>query len=487
MGHSAYRRPMHEPPQPAPALSSRVAGWVAWAALAAGFVWLGTGVFNRMTGPGTPDRQFRDFYEFYSASAAMLRGQDIYSAGELGYIYPPLLAFLMLPLALLPLTAAGLVWLGLKLAALALALRWCAAECVRCLAIAPDRSLLPVAAAVGAAVLVDKLRPEMNMQQTNLLMLLSWVLGLRWLDRRPLLAGIALGFGANIKYLTLLSVPYLLARGRFRAACATLVSSAAWALLPAAWLGWNQNLRYLAGAFTGLAQMSTPGETASGIARVQKLETLGVSLPRCMTVLTGQSPTSPAVLCLLAATGALFFGALWLVYHLHGQAMFISPWANPEPSRRPGAVALLEWVGLIAFALAFGPQTNSPHLSQLLLMTVLGATLLLAPPGASDSLDPNVARSRAWVLGAMGILFLGITLPPSSDSARAAVGTWHRLAGPSWCLLTSTVLLARGLFVWCEARATRPHWHARSHPANAHAGSPADARPHTTDMPATHR
>ena len=52
-----------------------------------------------------------DFVHFFEAARAMVRGQDIYSSGRGGYIYPPLLAFLYTPLAGLPQNAAAVVLL----------------------------------------------------------------------------------------------------------------------------------------------------------------------------------------------------------------------------------------------------------------------------------------------------------------------------------------------------------------------------------------
>jgi hypothetical protein len=42
--------------------------------------------------------RYKDFWEFFLAAQEMHRGGDIYAAGKDGYIYPPLLAFLLMPL-----------------------------------------------------------------------------------------------------------------------------------------------------------------------------------------------------------------------------------------------------------------------------------------------------------------------------------------------------------------------------------------------------
>src|SRR5207249_3032779 len=56
----------------------------------------------------------KDFREFFLAADAMRHGRDIYSVGVDGYLYPPLLAFLLVPLVPLGLIAATWIWLALN-------------------------------------------------------------------------------------------------------------------------------------------------------------------------------------------------------------------------------------------------------------------------------------------------------------------------------------------------------------------------------------
>ncbi|GEM_PF-582871 len=455
---------MPEPTSVAVDQRERVKGLLGLVVLVGLFGWLATGVVHRMNLAVPVDRQFRDFYEFYCGSQAMLRGEDIYVAGKIGYIYPPLLAFLMMPLAGLPIASAGLVWLGLKLGLLGAILYLGAHECVHRLGIKPGGWMIACIGALGALLLADKLRAEMNMQQSNLLMLLSWLVGIRYLDRRPWLAGLALGFGANIKYVTLLSVPYMLVRGRFKAAGATLVGTLGWAMLPAMWLGWDRNIAYLEGAVLGLGRMGThstelvgqAGQVGqvghlAGVANVLKLQSVGLSLPRCFSILTGGGLYSPSVLGMLAIAGVMFVGLIWWAYRLHGQNLFGGRWGKHEAQPKRRALVLIEWVGLIVIALAFGPQTNGPHTSQMLLMTLLGATLLLAPAGRLRELPRDYRIARRWVMASMAVLVLGFTLPPGSASTRHLVQGWHDVAGPSWCMLIAAVLMTMGMLHWVAA------------------------------------
>ncbi|MFO0491065.1 MAG: glycosyltransferase 87 family protein, partial [bacterium] len=135
--------------------------------------WLATGSVNRMTRAGEPlDRQFRDFYEFYSGAEALVRGTDLYKAGELGYIYPPLLAVLMTPLVSLGIQVAGVVWLCNRLALLVLILVLGADEMIRRFNLRRDAMTFAAFVLGVMLLLADKLRAEMNMGQSNLLMVL---------------------------------------------------------------------------------------------------------------------------------------------------------------------------------------------------------------------------------------------------------------------------------------------------------------------------
>ena len=52
-----------------------------------------------------------DFHVYYQIAQVLRRGSDIYSAGiSPPYVYPPLLAALVIPLASLPVDAATIIW-----------------------------------------------------------------------------------------------------------------------------------------------------------------------------------------------------------------------------------------------------------------------------------------------------------------------------------------------------------------------------------------
>lgn len=413
----------------------RVVYYVLFSCLLLGLItWMTLGTLERMNSLTEPEpRRYRDFYEFYSGAEALLHRQDIYAAGSLGYIYPPLTAFLMVPLAMMPIYTAAVVWLIIRFVLLALALYLCVDEVVRRLKIRRDPVAMLGIAAIGFLLHVDKMRADMINQQTNVLMLLAWVLGLRWLDKRPWLAGLALGFAANIKYVTLLAVPYLLIRGRFKAAGATVLSAIAWAILPAVYLGWDLNAKYLRGAFAGLLHTVNNTPEQAGVARIHQI---GLSIPRWAMGMTSDDGNMRASSYLLVlAVACVFMGAIWLLYRNSRVPLFAGRFGAIEcqPQRQP--IVLMEWIGLIVVALAFSPQTNPSHLSQLLLATTCAAAMML----------DRVHGVKRWpVPVGMAIMIAGFVLPPGGGRYVEAVKDWHAMAGPAWCLLAGSLLLLHG-------------------------------------------
>ena len=391
------------------------------------FSWLVYGVPRRMMGVmgDSPHDRYRDFFEFYSGAEAMLNGVNIYDVGQLGYIYPPLLAFLMMPLAGLSIAQAAWVWLAIK-TMLLIACCWLGAEEIQ-QRLSQPRDLISISLVllIGMLIDIDKLRTEMNMQQSNLLLLLCFILALRWLDRRPILSGLALGFGANIKYLTLITLPYLLLRKRFRAAAAMVAGTVFWALLPSVIIGWKRNMDLLHRAFLGLGNLSSAESTADGAAKVMG-PTFGVSIPSFAARYFGNNQQTWASMAVVCALALLYAYLALRIYRAAKINFFLDRGSRMETvDINPGVVGL-EWVGLIVIALAFGPQTNSPHLSMLLFPSIAAVAVLLMPRGQTSRLP--------LILGLL-IMFAGLVLPPRTPKLEEAWILWKRLSGPSWCIL----------------------------------------------------
>ncbi len=385
----------------------------------------------------------KDFYEFFAAAEAMVRGGNPYNVGGTGYLYPPLLAVMLTPLVPLGLWPATVVWAVILIGVMTLSAWLGARESLTRMDREPARPLVAVVMAAALVIAADKMRSEIVMGQSNLLMVLAWVLGLVWLDRRPILAGVALGFGVNIKYLTVLAVPYLLVRGRFKAAAATVGAAVGWALLPAVYLGWSTNLEYLRKAFGGLVGMVDSADTAQVLAHgdsAARIAVLREGFSMSITSWAARMTTEPGVnlntktIALLGVVGLGVIGSVWLVYRCRRVALFAGRWGAAEGRGTMRAVVAFEWTGLVIASLAFGPQTNSRHLTMLLLPIVTAVAVVMAPG----------RRSGAWPLVAgLALLWAGMTLPFStgSEGTRDAIDVWRVYAGPCWFMLAMLLTL----------------------------------------------
>ena len=168
-----------------------------------------------------------DFYAYYVGAAGFLRDINVYAANADGrawwdalgaslgvpadfafpYRYPPLTALLVAPLLALPPTAAYALWSALN----ALCFLLCAWLIDRAL---PQRSATPWLALLMTLPVLTTLHAG----QVNALLLLAFALvlyGSR--NRRPLVVGAAVAFGAHVKFLPLICLPWLLWRAQWTA------------------------------------------------------------------------------------------------------------------------------------------------------------------------------------------------------------------------------------------------------------------------------
>ena len=378
---------------------------------------------------------FGDFRHFYYAGRAMLEGTDPYTSGTGGYIYPPLIAMLFMPVAKLQYDTAARVSVAIN-AALSLAglLVLTRAGVERLTNLRPAWRLIAVVAVVGTLFNFDKIRGELQMFQTNALMFLLFALALYWLDRRPWLAGVPLGVILNIKYLSIGLLPWLLLRRRWKSAAGCVGSAIAFALLPAVVTGWSANLHNLGVAYGGLGHMLGIGSGEQ--AHVENItDLLSCSITSALARATRYGPTLPKMLLAAAAVAAASFGVTALLYRRNHVPLFRWPAfaaQNLQPFR---AMIGIEFVSVVMATLCFSPQTNSRHLFLALLLTVTGAVLLLHGRRRFDRLLMAVA---------MLLMLMAFTLPPGNRvegrPARAAI-EWFAIGGPCWGLLAATLTL----------------------------------------------
>lgn len=400
--------------------------------------------YRIMHGNEPVDRRFRDFYEFYSGAEALVKGTDVFAAGELGYIYPPLLATLLMPLVKLGIEGAGLVWLVFNALMLAFA-AWLGGRTVATRLGVPKAA--PIITLIGLALLADKLFGDMKMQQSNILMLTCWVIGMWGLGRHWLISGLALGFGFSIKYLPIAALPYFGVRGRLKHLSGLIAGIVFWALIPAAFIGWGTNADLWRGATEGLIHSGDGGwQTEAGRARVMNTREYGISITTAL-VRTADSIGQPRLgLPVAALLMGVMFVAAWWVYRRNNQPMWLGRWGKAEQDRWP--VLLVEWTGLIVATLAFSPQTNSRHLVHSMPLGFLIGAVIIA--GKSHT-------TRRLGIAAAAIWWLGMVLPPSVPSLQGAVWMWRRASGSCICMIIAWLITAEAVLRdWTQTRKIDP-------------------------------
>lgn len=432
-----------KPPAPVSHPKTAIGFWVPLIGLACIFGYLLVYHFHHERQDN--EAHLGDFATFYQAAQFARDGRDIYTAGKPAqkYVYPPLVAFLYTPLTALSRLHATEVTLfidaGVLLASLLLAAR------------AMGERLNPGGA--GTVLLVaflvsllneNELRLQLTMLETDGLMLLMFTLALWWMDRRPALAGVALAFAFNIKYLPVVVVPWLILRRRWKTLGGMVLGSVFFALLPAALLGWHEDLRCLRVSFGGLLKWVGVAPATSGAVNVHGIgDLLSLSITSALSrALSGRGFSDSAVMAVAAAVGLVALALVAWMYRAHGLSLWRSPGRRERALPPFAALVALEWAGLITVALVFSPDTNARHLLLSVLVNTTGLVLLLRP---------RRPMSRLSVTIALALIFLSAIMP--IHSLRPA---FFRYGIPALGLLIGYLIILRaGLQQFAEGSAMR--------------------------------
>lgn len=170
-----------------------------------------------------------DFTAYFQAAGTLAKGTDPYLDRAHPYLYPPLLAVVLMPFRGLPASAAAGLWVAASAALLAFAV----ARLSRGAEDGGRRVML-------LALLFAPFAATQWNAQANALLLAALVLGREGLDReKDVWGGAALGAAIALKPLAFFAVFGLLLAGRVRAALASAVTFAASFLLVVPFLGWK--------------------------------------------------------------------------------------------------------------------------------------------------------------------------------------------------------------------------------------------------------
>ena len=252
-------------------------------------------------------------FAYLPAAEAVLHGHSPYPAlndpildEQKGYVYPPQLLFLLLPLTVLPVPIASALVAAGMIALLVLTLRVLEVRDVRCYA----ATLLWVPAISGVLL-------------SNLSIPLAFALAVLWRYRKAVWPpAVALGLAISAKFLLWPMLVWLLATRRLRAAAVTLlvgttVTLVAWALIGFEGLsGYPDLLRRLSELQSersySLVGMTSALGLPDGVGRAATL-LVGAALLAGCVVLARRKDEERAFACAVAATLALS-PIVWLHY-----------------------------------------------------------------------------------------------------------------------------------------------------------------------------
>ncbi len=393
-----------------------------------------------------------DIRVFYDAAMAVRHGDDLFAVyGDdpyLTYIYPPLLAILFTPLTFVSLEVAAAIWTAISLLLLVGCLLFGGSNLLDRFKARLDMATLPVILFISVLLFFPRIKAELDQGQVDFIVLLGIILGLVWINRYPVLAGIALGLAANIKYQTVIFLPFFLVRGWWSSTIGFIAGALAGALSGVLVFGWSENLDYLRRAFAGMASMlglpAGPGPLPV-IRPMEWHDSLSLS-----STFARWSDHGAVVIGMIVLAALLCFLVAWCLYRLNGQSLFrgrAGRAARTDESQQP--LIALEWLGLLMAMVAFSPQTKMRHLVFLLPIMMLTIQLLV------------VRRQGVWrwpLLLSLIVMMVGFTLPPGSPESMAEWrDQWRQDGGPTWCaLLLFFTMLWTGLrWVRCGKQAIK--------------------------------
>jgi hypothetical protein len=207
----------------------------------------------------TYQRGMSDFRVVHRAATRVLHQENLYNFddGHYLYKYSPSFAFIVSPIGLFPLSAAKIIWLVGICFCLFLVMRWSK------LLIMGDRSPPPFLYLLTLLFTSKFWVREIWLGQTDFLMLVLIFLFIICQNRgKEPLAGIFLSLSAIIKPTSLIFVPYLLYKKKFKTIGYLLIGGAVLLLLPSLVYGITGGFSLLVGWKTIMSTSSPPLLTA---------------------------------------------------------------------------------------------------------------------------------------------------------------------------------------------------------------------------------
>jgi hypothetical protein len=384
-----------------------------------------------------------DFGVVYSAARAMSNQTDIYAGTSGMYIYSPFLAFIFQPLAALPERAAANVWLVLSAALIFVALLIAARKVTESWRLSPRETNPSIPWLISAMALLlsfAKVRSDFYLGQTDCLIIIGLAGVFWWMDRRPLLTGVAVGATANIKYLALIFVPYFLIKRNYRAAIASIFSFLLFFALSAVEVGLRAMKIYAVNAIavltkvvggTELMNLAATGRSQKPVVNSAAWNN-SVSLTSSILRLTRSYGVSD---CVAATIIAVLFAAVVTSIVLIGrrQGVDLLKLATEKAASKHGEAATIDWAVLIVLALVFSPQTTSRHMILLILVYTVGMGIVLAQKRTSLRILLTVSMLATAV---------ALSLPFRETGFHPLLVTLKSIGAAGWSAVLLILLIA---------------------------------------------
>lgn len=384
-----------------------------------------------------------DFVHYFQAAEAVAQGEHLYESYTGGYLYPPMLAVIIAPLTSLSIDNAAVIWYWANVVTAVVVVMWVMRYVRDRMLPYADPAVWEAGALIAVLAGFELVKRQASFAQTDGIAMTGLLLALPALmSRRPCLrlllwAGLGIGFAANIKFMALGILPYLLLTRRWGIVGAAALGTVAISLSTSLYLGWERNLEYLAASSGGLLHVfGVEAESYGGFDPwpITWINSVSVTSGLARQFGEGEPMIIGAALVLLA-----WSAAAWWLYKSNGLSLLerVTVGGRKLSDAAFARIAVLEWSSVIAAILVFSPQTTKRHMLLFMPALVLTAMLLVA------------RRSRpVWVWSLVSLLVLsgGLYLPPGSLVTDEVQNAWRSIGGAGWCLMASSLaLLAAGL------------------------------------------
>jgi hypothetical protein len=203
----------------------------------------------------TLKKEMNDFRVVHRAATRVLHTENLYNFedGHYLYKYSPFFAMLVAPLGLFSFKLGEIIWL----LGMCLCLAFILSQCKKM--ILGDKPPPPYLYLLTILFTSKFLVREIKLGQTDLLMLSFIFLFISFMDRKKdCLAGLFLSLSVMIKPISLIFVPYLLYKKKFKPAIYLMILCVLFLFAPAIIYGFSTNLNLLSGWKTVMSVSSPP-------------------------------------------------------------------------------------------------------------------------------------------------------------------------------------------------------------------------------------